>query len=66
LIVLSDNVRRHIPSLTLEFLEQNSVKRAPHPPYSPDLAPSDFYLFGYVKQCLSSCAFAHVARCFTL
>ena len=21
----------------------------PHPPYSSDLAPSDFFLFGYVK-----------------
>jgi hypothetical protein len=25
------------------------MKQAPHPPYSPDLAPSDFFLFGYVK-----------------
>jgi hypothetical protein len=25
------------------------MKRAPHPPYSPDLAPLDFFLFGYVK-----------------
>jgi histone-lysine N-methyltransferase SETMAR len=23
---------------------------APHPPYSPDLAPSDFFLFRYLKQ----------------
>jgi hypothetical protein len=30
------------------------MKRAPHPPYSPDLAPCDFYLFGYVKDRLSS------------
>jgi hypothetical protein len=25
------------------------MKQAPHSPYSPDLAPSDFFLFGYVK-----------------
>jgi hypothetical protein len=25
------------------------MKQAPHPLYSPDLAPSDFLLFGYVK-----------------
>jgi hypothetical protein len=25
------------------------MKRAPHFPYSPDLAPSDFFLFRYVK-----------------
>jgi len=22
----------------------------PHPPYSPDLAPSDYHLFGFVKN----------------
>jgi hypothetical protein len=26
------------------------MKQAPHPPYSPDLAPSDFFLFGYVER----------------
>jgi hypothetical protein len=26
------------------------VKLSPHPPYSPDMAPSDFFLFGYIKQ----------------
>jgi hypothetical protein len=26
------------------------MKHAPHPPYSPDLAPSDFFLFAYVKR----------------
>jgi hypothetical protein len=25
------------------------MRQAPHPPYSPDLAPSKFFLFGYVK-----------------
>jgi hypothetical protein len=29
------------------------LKAAPHPPYSPDLAPSDFYLFGYAKGYLT-------------
>jgi hypothetical protein len=24
--------------------------KAPHPPCSPDPAPSDFYLFGHIKQ----------------
>jgi hypothetical protein len=26
------------------------MRQAPHPPYSADLAPSDFFLFGYVKE----------------
>jgi hypothetical protein len=25
----------------------------PHPPYSPDLAPSDFHLFGSLKDAIS-------------
>jgi hypothetical protein len=27
----------------------NRMKQAAHPPYSPDFAPSDFFLFCYVK-----------------
>jgi hypothetical protein len=26
------------------------MKHAPHPSYSPDLAPSDLFLLGYVKE----------------
>lgn len=29
------------------------MKRAPQPPYSPDIAPSDFFLFGYIKSKLN-------------
>jgi hypothetical protein len=39
-------------------MEQNSIQRAPHPACSPDLAPSDFYLFDSVEQLLSRCQFA--------
>jgi hypothetical protein len=33
------------------------MKSAPHPPCSPNLAPSDFYLFGNVKRCLVGLSF---------
>lgn len=33
------------------------LKRAPHPPYSPDLAPSDFYLFNKIKKQLEGLKF---------
>jgi hypothetical protein len=42
---------------SLEYLEANGMEKAPHPPYSPDLAPSDFFLFGCVKRMLCGCAF---------
>jgi hypothetical protein len=32
------------------FCEENELRLAPHPPYSPDLELSDFFLFGYVKE----------------
>jgi hypothetical protein len=50
LIVHSDNTHSHTARWTLEFLEQNRMKRVPNPPYSLDLAHCDFYLFRYIKQ----------------
>jgi hypothetical protein len=44
--------------MTSQFMEQNSVQTASHPACSPDLAPSDFYLFDSVKQLPSECQFA--------
>jgi hypothetical protein len=38
-------------------MEENLMARAPHPLYSPDLTPSDFYLFGYMKHCLRGQSF---------
>jgi len=32
-----------------EFLAQNNNTTLPHPPYSPDLAPCDFFLFPKLK-----------------
>jgi hypothetical protein len=37
--------------------EENELGLAPHPPYSPDLALSDFLLFGYVKESLKGIVF---------
>jgi hypothetical protein len=36
-------------------MQQNAMRRALHPPYSPDLVLSDFYLFDYIKQLLLGC-----------
>jgi hypothetical protein len=33
-------------------------ERAPHSPYPPDLAPSDFYFFGHVNQHFAGQEFA--------
>jgi hypothetical protein len=36
--------------VSADDITHNEMKCAPHPPYSPDLAPSDFFLFGCVKR----------------
>jgi hypothetical protein len=37
---------------------ENRIRPAIHPPYSPDLAPSDFFLFGHLKYLLQGAIFA--------
>lgn len=48
-----DNCRVHNSKKSNEWYMKNDVVRVAHPPYSPDLAPSDYFLFGYVKNKLS-------------
>jgi hypothetical protein len=31
-------------------ITQKSIERAPYPPYSPDINPCDFWLFGILKH----------------
>jgi hypothetical protein len=35
--------------MSRDYIGLNRMKQAPYPLYSPDLAPSDFFLFGYVN-----------------
>ena len=45
-----DNASVHTAALTIDFLSENSIQLVSHPPYSPDLAPCDFFLFPSVKE----------------
>ena len=49
-----DNARPHVHQMVITFLQEQNLKQMKHPPYSPDLAPSDFWLFDYIKQRLDS------------
>lgn len=51
-ILLQDNARPHTAALTREKLEQLGWETLEHPPYSPDLSPCDFHLFGPLKEAL--------------
>jgi histone-lysine N-methyltransferase SETMAR len=44
-----DNASAHRVLVTCEFLAHNSIITLPHLPYSPDLAPCDFFLFPKMK-----------------
>jgi hypothetical protein len=56
----ADNVRPHVSTRVKQYLEDHSLRTAPHPPYSQDLAPSDLFLFGYVKRALQGSEFQTV------
>jgi hypothetical protein len=45
-----DNAPVHNHGMTTSFLADHNMVRLHHPPYSPDLAPSDFYFFLTVKE----------------
>jgi histone-lysine N-methyltransferase SETMAR len=56
-VVHADNARTHTAQKCRTFCEQNGLRLASHPPYSSDLALSDFFLFGYVKERLKGMVF---------
>jgi histone-lysine N-methyltransferase SETMAR len=49
-----DNARLHNSKKSLECIQASKAKRLPHPVYSPDLAPSDFFFFGSLKEKLTT------------
>jgi [histone H3]-lysine36 N-dimethyltransferase SETMAR len=51
-LFLHDNARPHTAKLTVQTLQELHWEVLPHPPYSPDLAPCDYYLFGPLKDFL--------------
>ena len=51
--LLHDNARPHKTKLVREKLDRMRVVELDHPPYSPDLAPCDFWLFPKLKKHLS-------------
>ena len=44
-LLQQDNARVHTCKVAMNAVERNGYELIPHPVYSPDLAPSDFFLF---------------------
>jgi hypothetical protein len=40
---------------SVDYIDRYKFVRVSHPPYSPNLAPTDFYLFGAPKERLAKC-----------
>ncbi|GBP65477.1 Mariner Mos1 transposase [Eumeta japonica] len=53
IILLRDNVRRHVAVPVKNYLKTLDCEVLPHPPYSPDTAPSDYHLFRPMAHALS-------------
>ena len=51
--VLHDNARPHSAAQTQDLITSFRWEQMDHPPYSPDLAPSDFHLVLHLKKFLS-------------
>ncbi len=47
-----NNASSHRADSTRKFLEENNMWLTPHPPYFPDLAPWDFFIFLKLKLAL--------------
>lgn len=52
-ILHQDNARPHTSRETMEFFAKKKINVLPHAPYSPDLAPCDFWLFPQLKAKLA-------------
>lgn len=52
-VLLHDNARPHTAAATGQLLDRFRWDIFDHPPYSPDLAPSDYHLFMHLKKWLA-------------
>jgi len=52
-----DNAGPHTAHSTVATIQDLPFECLPHPPYSPDLAPSDFHVFGPLKEAMEGKSF---------
>lgn len=60
IVLLDDNAKPHTARLTTNKMAEFGWEVLEHPPYSPDLAPSDFHLFRALEHFLRGKKFSNV------
>ncbi|WKY05876.1 hypothetical protein Q1695_006243 [Nippostrongylus brasiliensis] len=61
-VLLHDNARPHTARRTKNVIQAYGWEILPHPPYSPDLAPSDFHLLRSLSNAISGTSFDSEAQ----
>ena len=57
-----DNAPVHNSTLVTDYLTKMGIKTVRHPPYSPDHAPCDFWLFPKLKEKLRVCRYETIEK----
>ena len=57
ILIHFDNAKPHIAIKVQEKIDELKMKRIIQPPYSPDISPCDFWLFGFIKEKLKGNSF---------
>lgn len=60
-ILLQDNARAHMADLTVDYMNSVDMDTWPHPAYSPDLSPCDYFAFPKLKEFIRGHCFQSVA-----
>ena len=56
-LLQQDNARVHTCKVSMDAVERNVYELIPHPAHSPNLAPSNFFLFPNLKNDIRGCNF---------
>ena len=59
-MLLHDNAPAYSAIRVRQFQVQKMVSMLDHPPYTPDLAPADFFLFPHLKATIKCARFSNV------
>jgi len=59
---VQDNARPHVAAHTMDTIQKLKWSVLPHSPHSPDLAPSDYHIFGPLKEHLGGKRFRNLEK----